>query len=206
VIPRLIKGVMSMTPTRVLALFAALAGGAFLAAGCGSSPASVGVAQVAATTASTTSASPTPASKSNGPAAYSECMRSHGVPKFPDPDSQGHLMIRVGPGTGLDPNSPAFRAAQRTCQKLMPNGGKPTPAQTRQAMAAALKFSACMRSHGVTKFPDPKIQADGGMSLGFNRNSGIDPNSPQFQAAQRACQKLMPGGGKGGGFRTAGKP
>jgi hypothetical protein len=133
-------------------------------------------------------------------------MRSHGVPKFPDPDSQGRLMIRVGPGTGLDPNSPSFRAAQRTCQKLMPNGGKLSPAQTKQAMEDALKFSACMRSHGVPKFPDPKIAADGGMSLGFRRGSGIDPNSPQFRAAQSACQKLLPGAKGGGGFRTAGKP
>jgi hypothetical protein len=194
-----------MTPSRVLALFAALAAAAFLVAGCGSSPASVGVAQIATTTSSTTSSTEAAAPKSNSPAAYSACMRSHGVPKFPDPDSQGRLMIRVGPGSGLNPDSPAFRAAQRTCQKLLPNGGKPTAAQTKQALDEALKFSACMRSHGVTKFPDPQVTADGGMQLGFRRGSGIDPNSPQFQAAQRACQKLLPGGGRGG-FRTAGKP
>lgn len=63
----------------------------------------------------------------------------------------------------------------------------------------ALQFSACMRSHGVKNFPDPK-QAGGGVQLQIGKNSGIDPQSPAFQNAQKACQKLMPGGGpKGGG-------
>src|SRR5438874_8107207 len=101
---------MTMAPSRVLALLAALAGAAFVVAGCGSSPASVGVAQIATTTSSTTSSSPAASSNSHGPAAYSKCMRSHGVPKFPDPDGQGHLQLRVGPGTGINPDSSAFRA------------------------------------------------------------------------------------------------
>ena len=49
-----------------------------------------------------------------------------------------------------------------------------------------LKFSACMRAHGLTKFPDP--DPSGGISIG--RNSGIDPNSPQFKAAEKACKEL----------------
>jgi hypothetical protein len=47
-----------------------------------------------------------------------------------------------------------------------------------------LKFARCMQAHGITNFPD-----SGGISI----NSGIDPNSAQFQAAQRACQSLLPG-------------
>jgi hypothetical protein len=53
----------------------------------------------------------------------------------------------------------------------------------------ALRFSECMRSHGVTGFPDPTVGR--GLELG----PGADVQSPAFQSAQRACSKLQPGGG-----------
>jgi hypothetical protein len=43
-----------------------------------------------------------------------KCMRAHGVPKLPDPTSQG---LRISPSSGIDPNSPTFRAAEKSCQK-----------------------------------------------------------------------------------------
>jgi hypothetical protein len=93
----------------------------------------------------------------------------------------------------MNPDSPAFKNAQKACKKYTPNGGQPpSPAQRAAAQAAALKFSACMRSHGVPKFPDPQFSA-GRASLQIGRNSGIDPSSPTFQAAQKACQKDLPG-------------
>jgi hypothetical protein len=55
--------------------------------------------------------------------------------------------------------------------------------------AALVKYASCMRSHGVTNFPDPS-------GSGFlNLPSGVDPNSPQFQSANQACQNLLPKGG-----------
>jgi hypothetical protein len=53
---------------------------------------------------------------------------------------------------------------------------------------AGLKFAQCMRSHGVSDFPDPG--ADGG-GLQFQGSGGINPQSPSFQAAQRACQRIL---------------
>jgi hypothetical protein len=52
-----------------------------------------------------------------------------------------------------------------------------------------LKYARCMRSHGVSKFPDPKP----GGALVIGSKVGVDPNTPQFKAAQQACQKLVPG-------------
>ncbi|HWD69167.1 MAG TPA: hypothetical protein VG293_03170 [Solirubrobacteraceae bacterium] len=65
-----------------------------------------------------------------------ECMRSHGVPNFPDPKittgpgGKG-VAVRIGGGPrsaggggGLNPGSPAFQAAQKTCMPLMGNFGK----------------------------------------------------------------------------------
>jgi len=54
-------------------------------------------------------------------------MRKHGVPNFPDPDSSGRIKITSGQKangqhTGVDPNSPQFQAAQKTCQQLVPRG------------------------------------------------------------------------------------
>lgn len=54
----------------------------------------------------------------------------------------------------------------------------------------ALKFAACMRSHGLSNFPDP---SDG--RLAINPNSGLNPRSPAFQAARRACKQLLPNDG-----------
>jgi hypothetical protein len=134
----------------------------------------------------------------SGGTAYSACMRSHGVPNFPDPNGQG--VITFGSGNGIDPSSPQFESAQKACQKLMPKHAPPSPAQQAKMQAQALKFSACMRSHGVPKFPDPTFSG-GGVQMKIDSSSGLDPSSPQFQSAQKACQVNLPGAktGPGGG-------
>jgi hypothetical protein len=64
-----------------------------------------------------------------------------------------------------------------------------------------------MRSHGLANFPDPQTSGNG-IGLTIGKNSGIDPNSPQFKSAQHACQSLLPGqkGHGGGPLTTTGKP
>ena len=54
---------------------------------------------------------------------YAECMRAHGIPDFPDPNSQGNFDFAVpkGSGSGLDPHNPRFQAANQACQRG--NGG-----------------------------------------------------------------------------------
>ena len=69
-----------------------------------------------------------------------------------------------------------------------------TPASTKSGNSASrysngLAYSRCMRSHGVTNFPDPS--ANGSIQLG----GGTNPSSPVFQSAQSKCQKLLPGAG-----------
>lgn len=75
--------------------------------------------------------------------------------------------------------------------------GKPSAA----LYQATLAFSRCMRSHGVTNFPDPTPGK--GISLRITPNSGISPFSPTFKAAQASCHKLLPGGGPVSGKPTA---
>src|SRR3989442_12322749 len=144
---------------------------ASLAAGCGGGSPSSAVASLgpsgAATTrqsgradsgpssgsSSATGGGPTLSIKTANGAKFAACMRSHGVPRFPDPNGQG--AITIGPSMGVDPNTSKFKAAQQTCQKLLPNGGQPSPAEQAKGQQQMLEFSACMRKHGVPHFPDP---------------------------------------------------
>jgi hypothetical protein len=177
---------------RALAI-AGVVGLSLLASACGDSS-DAKVAQVD-TNKNTKGSSSSNTSGSGDPVAYSACMRSHGVGNFPDPDSNGRIKItsgvsRNGQKTGVDVNSPQFKAAQKACQKLLPNGGRPTAAQQAEEQQAMLQYARCMRAHGVPEFPDPK--AGGEFKLGTK--AGVDPDTPQFQAAQKTCQKLVPGG------------
>ncbi len=133
--------------------------------------------------------------------AFAQCMRSHGVPDFPEP-TEGHLLIRGNSKNGLNPGSPQFQTAMKACHSLAP-APRISPQQSAAIQAQALKFSACMRSHGVPDFPDPKFEG-GGVQLQIKRGSGIDPQSSQFQAAQKTCQGDMPGPKGGPGAAQAG--
>ena len=156
----------------------------------------------------------TAAGKRSDAIAFAACMRRSGVPNFPDPGSNGHggLMIqarqRAGSGPQLSVNgttisAPAFQAANLKCSKYLPNGGKPTAAETAQARAQALAMSRCMRSHGVPNFPDPTFgTGPGGGTVVRIGGPGIDPSSPAFQHAQNACGSLLGGPKGGGGFRV----
>jgi hypothetical protein len=62
---------------------------------------------------------PTPAQKAQAledGLKVATCMRAHGIKDFPDPNSSGGISIQVSPGSDLDPNNPAFQAAQKACQ------------------------------------------------------------------------------------------
>jgi hypothetical protein len=151
---------------------AAVAGTALLAAAC-------------AGTASTVAAGSTNYQKA---VAYAQCMRTHGAPRWPDPNSQG-VFISTLTNRG-DFHAPA--SADRACRHLLPNGGVLTPGQQQKLVSAGLKFAACMRAHGFPGFPDSGRGP--GINPGQLQKLGIDVNSPQFQAASRACLKPIPGG------------
>ncbi len=172
-----------------------------MVAACGGASPGQAVAHLGKTTSTGASASPiAPNVTSANPQGYSQalayakCMRKNGVPDFPDPGAQGGFLIHGGPGSDLGPGSPAFNNAQGRCQKLLPNGGQPSAAVQAQHLAQALKFSQCMRAHGVRDFPDPNAQG-GRISISIKASPGSDlnPGSPQFQAAQKACQSILPG-------------
>jgi hypothetical protein len=180
-----------VTAFRALALVG-VTGLALAASACGGSSGEgvgrVGTTDTTTTTGSDSSSSGSPNnSKRAALVAFSACMRKNGVPDFPDPDSEGRFRMREGSGSAdlqLD-------AAARACKKFDPQGGEPSsPAGSAKLREQSLKFSRCMRSHGLPKFPDPNPNG----SLIFRRGGPIDPESPRFKAAEKACQELLPGG------------
>lgn len=68
--------------------------------------------------------------------------------------------------------------------------GSPHPAGSSGA-PSSVAYSACMRSHGVSSFPDPG--SEGGIPKGDAQDFGV--STAQLQAAQQACQSLLPTGG-----------
>jgi hypothetical protein len=135
--------------------------------------------------------------KKSGPPAHTQglefanCMRTHGVAKFPDP-SGGGGGINLD-GTGVNPRSPAFVSAQQACVKFAP-GGRGTPTATESQYRSALTFAKCMRTHGISNFPDP-TRADSppgpilviGPGLYFRVSVNFDPDAPAAKSAIGAC-------------------
>jgi len=163
---------------------------ACLAAACGGRSASPGVASLGSTT--TTTALATATQNTASPADYSKdvayagCMQAHGEPDFPDPNAQGDFSFSEGShGNGVNPNSPRFISANKSCEHLEPNGGVQTAADQREALAIGLKVSACMRKHGVPNFPDPNSQGD------LLIRGSLGASGGQVNAAMKACQSLF---------------
>jgi hypothetical protein len=62
----------------------------------------------------------------------------------------------------------------------------------KNAATAAFEYSRCMRGHGVTNFPDPKIvSSPGHQSIAFQVNPS-ETGSPNFKTASQACQSILP--------------
>jgi predicted small lipoprotein YifL len=130
---------------------------------------------------------------------FTRCMRDHGAnvkDAQPNTGGGGGTSFSIQ-GSGAGPLDDAMKA----CQKLLPKAGgpPPDPAEQQKAFDRALKFSQCMRQHGVN-MPDPQ-QKDGGMTIMQSGPEGavVDPQSKQFQDAQKACEQFFgPPGGKGG--------
>ncbi|GGZ64614.1 hypothetical protein GCM10010387_67210 [Streptomyces inusitatus] len=113
--------------------------------------------------------------------AFSKCLRAQGVDKFPLPESNGS--IRLEASSGIDVNTKEFKKAEETCRKQAPPVGQKQSRPPDAPKIDASKYVACMRENGQPDFPEPD---EGGMFM------GIDLDTPEYKAAQKACVKLMP--------------
>jgi hypothetical protein len=147
---------------------------ALLAAGCGGGGGgSAGVASVVTTSTTSTTLQVRPI-------AFPRCMRSNGVPRYPDDGKPTPQQVGV--------TEARFQAALNACSHLLPNGGDSSPltaAQQRTRLADELSFARCMRSHGVGRFPDPTAQGE--LSVERVRAQGIDVHAPAVLRVVMAC-------------------
>src|ERR1017187_3610732 len=155
---------------RAGALTVAVAGFALLVAACAGGGSSTGAGAGTGQTAYQQALS------------YAQCMRAHGEPSFPDPNSQGQF-------SNIPLPSAQYQSANKTCSHLLPDQYE-SAAQNLQHVSQALDYAQCMRSHGIANFPDPLV-AQGGKSVGF-RVSGVDQSSPQYLSAAQACRHFEP--------------
>jgi len=178
---------MKPSPATALTAAAVLA----VLAACGGSPSSTGSGRAGST--------------NDQLLAFGHCMRSNGVPNFPDPTTDAKF-----PGAQqLGVSDSQYQAALNACRHLLPNGGNgPNQGAMQQQMTALLPFARCMRSHGAPNWPDPSIRSnDTGAQavvfylVGLPALDGNGFDSPQVQGAIQQCSHLLPPSNGGPPFR-----
>ncbi len=116
---------------------------------------------------------------------FAKCLREHGI------NASSSLAGAVRVQSKGAPQQ--MEAAQNACKRYRPQGlaPNPTPQQKVERQEAVQKFAKCMREHGI------HVEASasgGGIAIRIHSRAGEGPNpeSPTFQAAQKACQGLLP--------------
>jgi hypothetical protein len=170
---------------RTAAVIIATAGLALLVTACSASPSSTGSGG---------------ASNAGGSAnarlvAFSRCVRSHGVPNFPDPQA-GASNAKFPSAQQLRVSSSQLSTAENACQRLLPVGidDQFPPAEVPLLLRGMLPFARCMRSHGVPNFPDPAADSEGRPMFPLSTH-GISLNyshSQRFNTVMGKCQYLVP--------------
>jgi hypothetical protein len=141
---------------------------------------------------------------------FATCIRANGV-NFPLPNTSGKGPIFSA--KGVDIRSAKFKAAEVKCRGDLlhafraQRGSVKTPGtagvtgsagQTKASPAPKLKvklppkiahafenFTACMREHGITNFPEPE-------GASFNTTHvHLDSGSAQYKAAEKACNPIL---------------
>jgi hypothetical protein len=180
-------------------LAALLVAVALLAAACSHSSSGPRVANVGSPSGSGGSPGAGGSSTSASAVAYSACMRSHGVPNFPDPGSNGQVPKTDAERLGVSGSQ--LRAAQQACQPLYPTSsleqcsetGVCSPADRQELMNRMREFAACMRARGVPDFPDPATGPDGDPYFNLLHLRSVNPRSQTFEHKSQECFPTLGG-------------
>jgi hypothetical protein len=121
--------------------------------------------------------------------AYARCVRSHGVPDFPDPNSAGEF--NKTSLARLAASNSQYQTASNACAHLLPSGSGPTAAELRQEWNGMASFARCMRSHGVPNWPDPTAYPPDPSRATFILPASIQP-VPRIISKMQICLRLVP--------------
>ena len=171
---------------RPLATFAIVALISVIGAGCGSNaPSDPGTASNSGTASSSGTGGNKKLTARDKGVKFAECIRTHGVADFPDPDAKGEFQY------GVSVTPAVWQKATTACKDLQPPGAlssKRTPKQ----QSAALKFAQCMRDNGVKDFPDP---ANGEPLVDTTKIPSLGDRSPRtdpvFAPAMDKCSVAL---------------
>jgi hypothetical protein len=94
---------------------------------------------------------------------------------LPRPHAAGLFILPAN----VTPSWPQFSRAQRACTWLAAPGGPTGQLLSGNQLSKAVKFVACMRSHGLHNFPHPTLRATYRVTL----------------SATRACHPVLLGSG-----------
>jgi len=125
--------------------------------------------------------------------AFAHCVRNHGVPNFPDPNSSG----QIPKVSQQELNRPQFREAEKACQNLLPAGTDDmfAPGEVQQLLIGMLRFSQCMRSHDVPNWPDPTTDSEGRPEFPLEEVPDTNRSywrQPRIAHVESECQYLLP--------------
>ena len=139
----------------------------------------------------------------DGALKFAKCMREHGI-DMPDPKRVRQRAASSSPAARANSNDPKMKAAQSACQKYMRDRRRrdDRPAKRAKLQDAALKYARCMRGQGVN-MPDPKLgrqrrphlpgrpRPARATAAAARQGLGVSPDSPEFKAADKACNHLL---------------
>jgi hypothetical protein len=115
------------------------------------------------------------------------CLRTHGIPDFPDPvydpsDGRWHY-------ADYRPAIPA--SAQQACVRLDPSAVNASPPVPQPQFQALLRLAQCIRQHGLPSWPDPTPQGQFRLPPALLNTK----SNPVDVSAIHACQRYIPSGG-----------
>jgi len=120
-----------------------------------------------------------------------QCMRSHGVPNFPDPSPSHGLVIP----SDINTQSPAFVSAQKACANV--GGAGPARTSSESDKLEMLSLARCMRRNGLPSFADPTSTppppSEGNVVGGGGEYLAIgNAATPAFKHAAATCHFRVP--------------
>lgn len=184
--PRAMRGPRRGWPSAVPAAAAVIAAAAvaLVVAACSSIPSSTGSG----------GSSSTGGSSSSSLLAFAHCMRSKGVPSFPDPQASGSDKFPTAQQLGVSDSQ--YETAETACQNLLPAGANDQfpQAEVQQLLIGMRAFSRCMRTHGVTNWPDPSVNSSGqpDFQLSAHGITRDQAHSQQMMSTENECSNLLP--------------
>jgi hypothetical protein len=111
---------------------------------------------------------------------FAQCIRTHGLPDFPDPvlDAQGHPQL---PDSVQQPPDAIMQACSSVLNQL-PASSRGSGAQ-RPNPAEMRRFAQCLRAHGIEDWPDPNLDGSFTFPPSLGSNLKTSPRWPLIQAA-----------------------